>query len=751
MKRAEATAFPDGPYTLRRSILFALGNTCFQLGRLDEALDYYRQVEALTEETGNSLTRASAQYNVVNTLVAQLEDLPRPGGREEVLALARNALLTAVAADNREIQAMLHRTLGELLSARAEDLRESREHFERCVAIARSIRQPRELAQCLWSLASRLAEDGQARKARAHIDEALALVRETGHVWSLSLASRERMRVAWSTRPREDAVVESLESLDTIEAVRRLQAEEGDSAEVFSVWAGDYHWLAGRLLEEREGQRSRQDLERSFAVIERMRSRALLDALGAARVGRDVAKDHPLVKQRRDLLQQIVDTHRDLLDPKTAGERRKGLATRLESLELAEQEVRRALRAESAHGTAYEAPVLARLADVEAQLGANEALLSFQVGLAEDVLGLSAGGAWLLVSTNAGTVAYSIPDRVRLHAVVPVFLGLFARRDGSEATPGAALFRELLAGALLGLPPTVDRLVIVPDDMLYRLPFAALRPGPDREPLGARFEVDIAPSATLWLRWRQAARSVAPRAALILADPTVVAGSALPEATREWALASGGPLGRLPHARREGRTVAGRLGGSLLWSGDAASEAALKSTPLDQFRLLHFAAHAVTDDERPERSSVLLAPGAAAEDGLLQSREIVELPLAGGVVVLSACRSAGGSLLRGEGVLSLARAFFEAGSLAVVGSLWPLRDDEAAQVLDLFYAELERGQSLGAALAGAQRAAISVSLPPAAWAAWWWSGTHRSCPSPAASGTRRSRAACSSQALRLWR
>jgi tetratricopeptide (TPR) repeat protein len=322
LRRAERAAFPDGPYTLRRGILFALGNTCFQLGRLDEALDYYRQVEALTEDTGNSLTRASAQYNVVNTLVAQLEELPRPGGREEVLALAQSALLTAVAADNRETQALLHRTLGELLSARAEDLRESREHYERCVAIARSIRQPRELAHCLWSLAGSLAKDGRAREARARIDEALALVRETGHVWSLALASHQRMRVVWSTRPREDAVVESLESLDTIEAVRRLQAEEGDSAEVFSVWAGDYHWVAGRLLQEREGKRSRQDLERSFEVIERMRSRALLDALGAAKVGREVAKDHPLVKQRRDLLQQIVDTHRDLLDPKTAGARR---------------------------------------------------------------------------------------------------------------------------------------------------------------------------------------------------------------------------------------------------------------------------------------------------------------------------------------------------------------------------------------------------------------------------------------------
>ena len=58
-------------------------------------------------------------------------------------------------------------------------------------------------------------------------------------------------------------------------------------------------------------------------------------------------------------------------------------------------------------------------------------------GSTEDILGQNAGGAWLLVSTRAGTVAHRIPDRVRLQAVVPVFLGLFARRDGREAVPGA--------------------------------------------------------------------------------------------------------------------------------------------------------------------------------------------------------------------------------------------------------------------------------------------------------------------------
>jgi CHAT domain-containing protein len=113
---------------------------------------------------------------------------------------------------------------------------------------------------------------------------------------------------------------------------------------------------------------------------------------------------------------------------------------------------------------------------------------------------------------------------------------------------------------------------------------------------------------------------------------------------------------------------------------------------------------------------VFLAAGSDREDGLLQLREVADLPLAGQTVVLSACRSASGSVLRGEGVVGLGRAFFQAGSHAVVGSLWPLRDDDAARLFRSFYRGLSRGSSVGAALRGAQREAIRDGLPAAAWA-----------------------------------
>jgi CHAT domain-containing protein len=142
----------------------------------------------------------------------------------------------------------------------------------------------------------------------------------------------------------------------------------------------------------------------------------------------------------------------------------------------------------------------------------------------------------------------------------------------------------------------------------------------------------------------------------------------------------------------------------------------LKTAELSSFGLLYFAAHAVVDNLKPERSAVLLAPGSADEDGMLQIREIVDLDLEGRVVVLTACRSASGALLEGEGVVGLARAFFVAGARAVVGSLWPLQDDEAARLMREFTGQLGRGTSLSEALAAARAARMRAGDPPAAWA-----------------------------------
>jgi CHAT domain-containing protein len=255
---------------------------------------------------------------------------------------------------------------------------------------------------------------------------------------------------------------------------------------------------------------------------------------------------------------------------------------------------------------------------------------------------------------------------------------------------------------MASLPPEVTRLIIAADGALHHLPFESLRATPASPPLGSKYEIVHVPSATLWRHWRTSARVTSAGRVLTLADPSID-GSA-------------DRFGRLPHAREESRAIERAVSGSRALVGAAASEHALKTTDPATYDVLHFAAHAVADQTHPERSAVLLASGDRKEDGLLQAREIEGLGLDGRIVVLSACQTASGAVQSGEGVLSLARAFFEAGAHAVVGSRWPLRDADAAVLFDTFYRQLAGGRSLAEALKLTQDEARAAGRPAAVWA-----------------------------------
>ncbi len=100
------------------------------------------------------------------------------------------------------------------------------------------------------------------------------------------------------------------------------------------------------------------------------------------------------------------------------------------------------------------------------------------------------------------------------------------------------------------------------------------------------------------------------------------------------------------------------------------------------------------DARVPGRSAVLLGRS-NGDDGLLQSREIYELPLKGALIVLSGCRTADGRFSAAEGLHSLSRAFLQAGGRTVVGSLWDLPDDSAASMMMCFYTDARSERALG--------------------------------------------------------
>ena len=350
------------------------------------------------------------------------------------------------------------------------------------------------------------------------------------------------------------------------------------------------------------------------------------------------------------------------------------------------------------------------ITQVQATLSPREALLSFQVWRPEPTMQapFSDGSSWLTVVTRSRVSAYRLPNADVLEPQVRAWTGLLERRDGSDRAPGGHLQKEILRTALEQLPPGIDRLVVIPDGPLHRLPFDALSAGPGQPYLAEQYGVSLVPSAALWLRFR-GARRLPPGKILVLADPSD------PSARR--AVRRDGVLGALVHARQEAEVALTAFpAGSEMRTGPPASEAFLKSADLKGVSLLHLATHAVTDARDPERAAVMLAPGGASEDGRLEPGEIGRLDLGGKTVVLAGCETSAGPVFRGEGVMSLARAFFGAKATSVVGTLERARDDEASLFFSAFYGAIRRGATVGEAVTAAKRERIRAGSPPAAWA-----------------------------------
>jgi CHAT domain-containing protein/tetratricopeptide (TPR) repeat protein len=708
LKQAEDAVFPAGPYRLQRTTLNSLGLVAFRMGRLDEALSVFHKLDDLAASKREGSMQATAQYNILNTAALKESLLPTPGGRQQLTRLAERALATALAAEKWGSAAKVHRALAELLANDSSSSGIALQHVESCLELARKIDVPHDEAVCSWVKASLLRQSHPAESHAAEL-QALGATARANSPRTQAYSAGRHMRLSWETNKRPEAIRDSLAAIDAIEILRSLQDDSGSSAELFSTWTSDYYFLAGRLLQS--GQQD--DLELAFSITERMRARALLDTLGRSRTPEERA--HPADGERRPLLEAIAAVQRRLMDPAIdAGERQKNLA-KLEGLEREEREAHRQIAVRSTdHNRAH--PAFAGLGAIQSALSDDEAMLSFQIGLWETVEGDFGGGSWLVVLTRDARSVYRLPDRTQLAPMVPVFTGLLAREDGLEAASAVRLYDELLAAAMRDLPARIARLIVIPDGILHHLPLDALRANRESGPLGARYQLVVAPSATLWRHWRSKAPRIGTLRALTLADPELAFGPAANAPARNASLQRGLDLGRLPFARRESRALERHLGNVEVRIGARASERDLKERDLLQYDILHLAAHAISDETHPERSAVLLSAGGANEDGLLQAREIEGLDLEGRIVVLSACRTVSGAVLSGEGVLSLARAFFEAGAHAVIGSRWPIRDKDAAWFFDVFYRRLGEGASLSEALMQAKAEAIAAGRPAATWA-----------------------------------
>jgi CHAT domain-containing protein len=173
----------------------------------------------------------------------------------------------------------------------------------------------------------------------------------------------------------------------------------------------------------------------------------------------------------------------------------------------------------------------------------------------------------------------------------------------------------------------------------------------------------------------------------------------------------------LEGAAREARLVARYAPAADVRLGNDASAAFLKHADLRQYRVLHFATHALVDEQTLARTALTLAPG-GGESGFVGAGDLAALQLKADLVVLSACRSAGGVLVGGEGVQGLTSPLLQAGARSIAATMWRIPDLGVVKFIDDFYAALARGLPVADAMRSAKLSALKAGEAPRIWAAF---------------------------------
>ncbi len=240
------------------------------------------------------------------------------------------------------------------------------------------------------------------------------------------------------------------------------------------------------------------------------------------------------------------------------------------------------------------------------------------------------------------------------------------------------------------------KVLIAPDGPLHKVPFSALPLKDSKELVIDHYNVSYLSSlATHHILNKHEKRSQKKSSLLLLSNPKIISNGI--EGTD------------LPSAKLEAEKISKlwQSVGKLTWlNGENAHKKALVNSNLSNYDILHFATHALANWDYPGQSFIALSNKKSPKklDNNLTQSEISKWDLSAELVVLSACDTALGKHIEGEGPLGLSRAFIEAGAKRVIASLWPIDDEASAELMKNFYHNLyKKNQTPIDALANAQR------------------------------------------------
>ena len=540
-----------------------------------------------------------------------------------------------------------------------------------------------------------------------YLDRALAIRRQFAPHSAAESETLLALGRAWMHRERETAIRFYSQALVALESqIGRLGGTESQRSRYRAHANAVYDEYLELLLELGRPKEA-------FDVLERSRARGFLELLAGRNLLSDELPAH-LVNERRDLAVRYERTQEDIRNAKDSS-RARSLLNHLDRLRRRYEQVGVELRRLSPKYQALRPTRILNVAQVARQLDPGTVLLSFHSA--------ASGGHAFALDHDGDLVTAPLPPEHTLRHQVDLLSRLID--GGGKSHIGQrrqrraeALLRTLylqFVGPLEAKVARAERLLILPDGPLHRLPWGALIRSP--KGTGIRYLIEWKPlylalSATVHNQLQAARPATAGHIAhfnvAAFGDPDYGSGDS--PASWRSVIRRGLDLTPLPASRFEVESIATLFPRSQLFFGREAVEEQVKKLPRST-QIVHFAVHGLLDPHSPLDSALafsrpdpsLVNSHPARDNGLLQAWEILEsIRLDAELVMLSACNTGLGEELAGEGLIGLTRAFQVAGARSVAAALWPVPDLSTQALVVRFYEHLRAGQPKADALRAAQ-------------------------------------------------
>ena len=735
---------------LAGQIAMGLGETYSSYNIPEASVPYYKKALKFYRQVQFADGKAVAGWEL-GRIYALLGDFP------QAHTLLNESLQVTQEAHAPFLTAVCRRFIGEvyLIEKKPE---QALPQFQQALATYLELKNRREIALVLTFMGQAQQDLGHYTAALKTYQEALKTfqaVRDQPNEATLNYAVGQlklrggEMTAAGSFLQQSIALTEELRNNAVSEA------QTSFFASVYSRYTNYVDWL----MQMHAQQPSGGYLEKAFATHERARARNLLETLREAQV--EIASDNPTLWERKRALEKQLRheeaKYTDLLYQQEV-EKAKISETTITQLKVQYTEVQKDLVQKNPHYADLTQARSLSLQEIRQEiLDDDSLLLEYSIG---------ENRSYLWVVTKADIFGYTLPgiEEIRIAAAnVYNVLASPPQNPEHEVTWRKAtndLSRLILAPAAAHLGKR--RIIVVADGVLNYIPFQALPAPDDNEPLVAKHEIINAPSASVLglIAQETAQRQPAGRTLAAFGDPIFRSNylaKTQKDAPEQLAAAQNldnerfyqtlrdvesdgfnpDKLRGLLYAGRELSNLRSLAPDALIAADFDATRDKLQQTDLRQYRVLHFATHGLLNEKRPENSGLvmsLMTREGKPQEGFVTLSDIYNLRAPVDLVVLSACHTALGKDVRGEGLIGLTRGFMYAGASSVAASLWKADDEAAAELMKRFYTKmLNEGQPPAAALRAAQN---SMRLEkewssPYYWAAFTIQGEYRRTIQPA--------------------